>query len=482
MTRSPLPPHALSILCVAALLAACGGGGGDGGGTPPPVVVAPPTAVAPTTGLFVNAAPDPAASDKAAAYVGWTATAGATGYQLNYTIDGGSATTLNVGATTGTLIQALSPGALLSVTVTTIGAGGVASTASAAVVATLPRPSTPTETAAYASAASYSDAQNGEAMVVFRNGAVVYTHYSAGYADTAHPLASGTKSFNCALEAFAEQDGLLKLGDKASTVIAEWATDPKKSLITLQDLLSLQSGLTGNPGYSPLTASMLDTYQQAVYDTATYAPGQAFVYDPLSFQAFALDFQVRSGGVYAGNGQVTGGNDPVTYLQTRLFGPLGIAASAYAWGRDAKGHPQMAGGASFSATDWLRYGQFMLQRGTWQSTRLLPAAALDYCTGGYVNPAYGGYGISWWLNAHSAGTYDPTIDRLPPDGAPQPGSDQVAPSAPVDTYMAAGTGNERLYVIPSLGLVIVRFSPLTSTVTSSWSDNTFLGKAIGALP
>jgi CubicO group peptidase (beta-lactamase class C family) len=142
----------------------------------------------------------------------------------------------------------------------------------------------------------------------------------------------------------------------------------------------------------------------------------------------------------------------------------------------------MAGGASFTATDWLRYGQFMLQRGTWQSTRLLPAAAIDLCTGGYVNPAYRGYGISWWLNAHSAGTYDPTIDRLPPDGAPQPGFDQVAPSAPVDTYMAAGTGNERLYVVPSLGLVIVRFAPLDSTFTSSWSDNTFLGKAIGALP
>ena len=123
-----------------------------------------------------------------------------------------------------------------------------------------------------------------------------------------------------------------------------------------------------------------------------------------------------------------------------------------------------------------------LQRGTWQSSRLSPAATIDQCTGAYKNPAYFGYGISWWLNAHNNGTID-ALDRVPSDGAPPDGADQFAPHAPVDTYMAAGTGKERLYVIPSLGPVVVRFAPLNSGGPgSSWLDNVFLGKLTGKLP
>ena len=475
-------------IALATMLAACGGGGtnavGLGAIAPAPPSSAPPTptpSVASVADVFVNPVADATASDKAAAYIGWAATAGATAYLVRYAIGGGAVATLSVMSGTGVLLSGLPQGAGLSVTVAAVTGAGTG-VDSAPVTATLPRAVTAVEAAAYAAAASYSDAQSGEAVVVARNGQTVYTHYSAGYANAAHPLASGTKSFSCAFAGFAAQDGYLSLADKASATIGEWAGDPKKGTISLNDLLSLQSGLTGNPAYSAGLATQLDTYQLTVADTATYAPGQAFVYDPLAFQAFALAFQLRTGGVYGGNGQVTGGTDPISYLQARLFAPLGVATGAYGWTRDAKGHPQMAGGASFTATDWLKYGQFALQRGTWQSTRLLPATWIDQCTGGYKNPAYLGYGISWWLNAHNNGTYDATIDRVPADGAPQPGSDQFAPSAPADTYMAAGTGKERLYVIPSQGLVIVRLAPLNSGVGSDWSDNLFLAKLLGAVP
>jgi len=139
----------------------------------------------------------------------------------------------------------------------------------------------------------------------------------------------------------------------------------------------LRSRLSGTTAYSPTNATNLDTYQEAVTETDSDAPGEAFIYDPLSFQNFALIFQIKTGGVYQGNGQVNGGQDPLQYLQTKLFTPLGISQSAYVWTRDAKGHPQMAGGASFTATDWLKYGELVLQNGTWQSARLLPASNLS---------------------------------------------------------------------------------------------------------
>jgi CubicO group peptidase (beta-lactamase class C family) len=240
--------------------------------------------------------------------------------------------------------------------------------------------------------------------------------------------------------------------------------------------------LSGNPAYSALEAPTLDTYQLAVADTSSFNEGEAFIYDPLAFQAFALIFQARTGGVYSGNGQIVGGTDPLAYLQIKLFTPLGISSVDANWQRDVKGRPQMAGGASLRATDWLKFGQFMLQRGTWQDRRLLAASRLDECTGGFVNFAYKGYGITWWLNVNSFGTVDPQ-DRIPSDGAPLPGFNQFAPNAPADTYMAAGTGKQRLYIIPSLNLVVVRFAPLNSGgPNSTWSDDAFLGKLLGTVP
>lgn len=476
--------RAASILAIMAVLGGCGSDSSGGSAPPVGATPAPPAAPAPVatpSDLFVNTAPDPSGNAaRASASLGSAAVTGAAKYVFSYTIDGGTAATVE-STTPAATVSNLAAGGRLSVTVATVTAAGATSGSSAAVTATLPAPATAAELARYDNAATYSDSEAGEAVVVWKNGAIVYQRYSAGYANTPHSLASGTKSFSCAFEAFAETEGRLALDDKASTVITEWATDPKKSLITIRGLLSLQSGLSGNPAYSPLTATTLDTYQLAVTNTASYNQGEAFIYDPLSFQTFAMIFQAKTGGTYTGNGQITGGTDPVDYLQSKLFTPLGIAQNAYVWQRDVKGRPQMAGGASFTATDWIKFGQFMIQRGTWQSTRLLDAARLNQCTGGYVNPAYKGYGITWWLNANSAGTVS-SVDRIPTDGQPLPGFDQVAPNAPADVYMAAGTGKQRLYIFPSQNMVVVRFAPLGAGSASDWSDDKFLGKILGTVP
>jgi hypothetical protein len=55
-------------------------------------------------------------------------------------------------------------------------------------------------------------------------------------------------------------------------------------------------------------------------------------------------------------------------------------------------------------------------------------------------------------------------------------------AVPEDMLMAGGAGNQRLYVIPSAGLTIVRFSefrprlrPGTAARARQWSDGAFLG-------
>ena len=80
----------------------------------------------------------------------------------------------------------------------------------------------------------------------------------------------------------------------------------------------------------------------------------------------------------------------------------------------------------------------------WQGTRLLPEGWLQRSV--TVDPVAtseeDGYAAGWWANRRADGSL-------------------VDPSLPADTYSANGHDGQRLFVVPSAGLVVVRlgFSP-----------------------
>ena len=70
-----------------------------------------------------------------------------------------------------------------------------------------------------------------------------------------------------------------------------------------------------------------------------------------------------------------------------------------------------------------------------------------------------------------ATTYQPGIDALPVGISAS--TAQVAPDAPLDMFMAAGALNQRLFIIPSLSLVVLRFG-----TGGEWSNNEFLKRLL----
>lgn len=87
---------------------------------------------------------------------------------------------------------------------------------------------------------------------------------------------------------------------------------------------------------------------------------------------------------------------------------------------------------------------------------------LDELTvGTKANPAYG---ITFWLNR----------DGFDPRGQTQLMRIEKTDGEEIkDLYMAAGAGNQRLYIIPSKDLVIVRFGNF-----GAYDDREFLGRLI----
>jgi hypothetical protein len=331
-----------------------------------------------------------------------------------------------------------------------------------------------------AAASDYAIANGTRAFLVMQSGQLLHERYSGlGSATRSEALASGTKSFTCALAAVAEQEGLLDLDGLASAGIAAWLPggaapdNASKQTIRVRDLIALSHGLSA-AGASGNALNGVDSYAQAIDARSLFPPDRQAVYSANGFQAFAAFFEYRTGGTNASNGAVTGGRDPLGYLQERVLGPIG--ASVGAWSRDINGKPNFGGGASMTARSWMLYGQLIEQEGVWNGAQLVSAARIRRCSE-YRTPAFLGYGLGFWLNRPVESSYDPTLDQIPFDSATRTrlaAGGRILPDAPADAMFAWGAGNMKMFVIRSEDLVVVKLG-------GNADDNEVLGRLFGRI-
>lgn len=291
--------------------------------------------------------------------------------------------------------------------------------------------------APWRSAARYSADHDGDAVLVFRHDSLLLEDYQNGFdGESPHPLASGTKTFSCVLAALAQGDGLLRLDEPVARTLVDFQTDSLKRQVTIRQLLNLTSGLDADE---------------------VARPGERFAYGGVGFAVFGELLAKK-----------LHGQDLVAYLRRRIFTPLGVDVTD--WQRDDAGHPYLSSGAAMTARAWGRFGLLLLHRGRWQGRQLVPASELAEC--GHGSAANPGYGLGMWLNAS-----DPT--GPPPPGVQRAGPKDrliLAPDLPHDLWMAAGSGGQRLYVLPSQHLVAVRFGHNTGP---DYRDDVFLRTLLG---
>lgn len=337
------------------------------------------------------------------------------------------------------------------------------------------------DSAALARAVGHFEETDGQALIVMHDGRVVHEQYRAGGSrSTRQLLASGSKSLVGLAAVAAEADGLLQLSATAARYLPEWQPDARKSRITLRQLLSLESGLeSGNPGTG--CGGPGSGWKDALTAGTFAEPGTAFRYGPFPFLVVGQVVESVQHRSFA------------EYLETRLLAPLGVTVE---WRlRCADGKPQLAGGAAMTARDWATLGEFLRLGGVHNGRRLLPDSAVRALfRPSSVNPAYG---LSWWL----AGATVQAQPALGLEGAGATGADRPrrrqgagilrgrrrnpAPTAstelpawmPPDVVMAAGAGKQRLYIIPSRGLVVVRMGPVRGG--RQFTDLAFLRALLG---
>jgi len=317
-----------------------------------------------------------------------------------------------------------------------------------AAFATSADPAAPPD-AALKAAADYSKAQKGQTCVVMFDGKVVFEQYDAGgAADKVQMLASGSKSFVGLAAVAAVQDKLLNLDDPVSESITEWKDDPKKAKITYRQLLTLTSGLT--PGERG-NAVKAPAWKDIAGKPMTGKPGEQFEYGAYHLNTFAYALERK-----------LGKETFEEYLKRRILDPIGIKVE-WRFKCDDK-HPQVGGGAFVTAKDWAKFGELVRQGGKWDGKEVVDAKLLAECFQGTpLNPAYG---LTWWLKKEVTAEHRKKIPILSREWGDVANADWL----PADLVAACGAGKQRLYVIPSLKLVIVR----QGSLSQGFSDIEFL--------
>ncbi|MBY0311409.1 MAG: beta-lactamase family protein [Phycisphaerales bacterium] len=371
-----------------------------------------------------------------------------------------------------------------------------------------PQPATaevlPASKAAFDASADYSAKFGGRAVLIMHEGKVIYERFDNGWkANQPHPLASGTKSFTGVVAAAAVHDGLITWDERASDTITEWKGDPRKSKITVRQLLSLSSGLDpadallGGRGGSRLlgqgaadrakrlggenTPRPKDFFLAAIGVEAKRAPGERFEYGPSHFFAFGELLERKIEAKHAADKSFRFDSFDA-YMRGRVMEPLGIK---YMIGRDSVGHPNLPGGALLTPREWAKFGQFVLQKGQWDSGdgKMQPLIAWEHLAECFKpSPKNAAYGLTWWLRTDAEATLIADVGRSgtgPEAGEKNRDAGAIDGSKPA-VYMAAGLGKQRLYVIPDQKLVVVRFAEATRE-GRAFKDAEFLRPIVGAL-
>jgi CubicO group peptidase (beta-lactamase class C family) len=298
------------------------------------------------------------------------------------------------------------------------------------------------------------------AFLVLYKGRIVGERYMTGITkDTQLESWSMGKSLTATLFALLVKDGLYRPEDPMP--VPEWqAPGDPRSKIRIVDLMHMSGGLrfiaTQDPDYTPdkgypdhmfIYTGAVDAFKYSITRPLQFPPNTEGRYrncDPLTIGWLVKQAVTKRG------------EDYLTFPQRALFDRIGIRRQVLE--TDPYGNFLLTGYDYGTARNWARLGLLYLQDGVWQGQRLLPegwAKFVSTLAPAWKRPVYGGL---FWVNG---------------DGAW---------NIPKTAYFAAGAGGQRVFVIPSHNLVVVRMGHFRGDRAGMKALNAALGELVAAVP
>ena len=280
----------------------------------------------------------------------------------------------------------------------------------------------------------YLEQKHSKSFIVLVNGRIVMENYFNGHsAVTPWYWASAGKTLTAAVTGIAEQQGYLNINDKVSDYLGTgWTSAPlvKENLITSKHLLTMTSGLNDALGDDVSPSNL-----QYIADAGTR-------------WAYHNVYVKLQNVVAEATGQTW-----TNYFNTSLRDKIGMTGTWFESGEDLSVFAS-------NTRSMARFGLLALNKGKWKQQQIVNELYFNQMvsTSQDINEAYG---YLWWLNGKD--TFHLPQSQMQLNGP-------LIPSAPADMYMALGKNDQKIYVIPSKKMVVIRMGDAADGSNFALSD------------
>ncbi len=266
-----------------------------------------------------------------------------------------------------------------------------------------------------------------DSILIIRNGYLVTDIYVHPFApNTKHVINSCTKSVVSALIGIVVDEGYIHGVDQP---ILEIFSDrdvanlePSKEQITLEDVLSMSSGLDCKDSYLYRWSGLREMWNSE--DWVQFVLDLPMAHEPGTY------FEYCNGGSFLLSAvvQERTGKTALDFANEKLFGPLGI--ENVTWRENPQGISIGWGGLEMIPYDMAKIGYLYLNGGEWDGGQIIPSSWVESSTTEHIDATLqDGYGYQWWVDD---------------DGV----------------YMALGYAGQFIFVMPEKSLVVVFTSDL----------------------
>jgi CubicO group peptidase (beta-lactamase class C family) len=271
-------------------------------------------------------------------------------------------------------------------------------------------------------------------VLLYQRGKLVLEEYFYGYAvGRTQQLRSATKSVVSALAGIAIDRGALTGVSQRVLPMMGYESyghpDPRKGEMTLDNFLSMNSGLDCNDHSSTSPGRETEIDNQPDWVKATL--DLPMINDP-GTGAYYCSGGADVVGRAIENAVHTGLPE---FAQANLFGPLGIARTSWTWHYDLTSADKEYSQIHLRPRDMLKLGILFADSGRWHGRQVISESWVRASLAEHSHVDNVSYGYLWWR---------PFLNVETPAG-----------SQHVDVMAAQGNGGQKIYLVPQYDLVAV---------------------------
>jgi len=269
---------------------------------------------------------------------------------------------------------------------------------------------------------NYLQSTNTKGFIVLKDGKIVLEKYFGSFTkDSIHYWASAGKSLTAMMIGIAQQKGLININDSVSKYLGVgWSseTPQKEKLITIKNLLTMTSGMEDNP---------------------------VLPCDNNDYSKACLQYKVDAGSRWAYHtGAYRKLEDVVSTVTSQNYT---TATNAYIGTKTGMSGLWFQSVYYSKPRDMARFGLLALNKGVWQNDTILKDTSYFRAMTNTSQNFNLSYGYLWWLNGKTSAMIPGSQFVIPT---------KLIPNAPNDLFCALGKNDQKIYVVPSTKMVVIR--------------------------